>query len=196
MTTQATTRAWSKTTERTTPMKRLVVAAVTLIAALGLLATPQLISARADTSIENDRGGRHGFDRFLHRYEAANEAFLNGDADQWLSMTTDQNPASIFGGFGGLGESGVAEVDERYRLAEAAFRPSGAELDVEYLVKDVRGKLAYTVAIESSEVLYAGQSETKPQVLRVTMIFRFERGTWRIVHRHADMMIELQLPPG
>jgi hypothetical protein len=31
-------------------------------------------------------------------------------------------------------------------------------------------------------------------LLRVTMIFRFERGEWRIVHRHADDMIALELP--
>ena len=26
------------------------------------------------------------------------------------------------------------------------------------------------------------------------MIFRFERGSWKIVHRHADTMVDLQLP--
>ena len=58
----------------------------------------------------------------------------------------------------------------------------------------MRGKLASTVAIERAEVLYAGQTEPQPQVLRVTMIFRVEHGAWRIVHRHADMMVDLQLP--
>ena len=93
-----------------------------------------------------------------------------------------------------LGESGAAEVHQRYLLAANAFRPSGADVDFEYLVKDVRGKLAYTVAIERSEVLYAGQTERRPQVLRSTMIFRFEHGAWKIVHRHADDMIDLELP--
>ena len=26
------------------------------------------------------------------------------------------------------------------------------------------------------------------------MIFRFEHGAWKIVHRHADTMVDLQLP--
>ena len=75
------------------------------------------------------------------------------------------------------------------RSARAAPRSS-----FDYLVKDVRGRLAYTVAIERSNVLYAGHDAPQPQVLRVTMIFRFDRGGWSIVHRHADMMVDLQLP--
>ena len=26
------------------------------------------------------------------------------------------------------------------------------------------------------------------------MIFRYDRGGWKIVHRHADTMVDLQLP--
>ena len=85
-------------------------------------------------------------------------------------------------------------MHQRYLLAATAFRPSGADVDFQYLVKDVRGRLAYTVAIERSNVLYAGQTERRPQILRVTMIFRREHGDWKIVHRHADTMIDLQLP--
>lgn len=62
-------------------------------------------------------------------------------------------------------ESGVANVHQRYLLAGNAFRSSGAEVDFEYLVKDVRGRLAYTVAIERSNVLYAGRTERQPQIL-------------------------------
>jgi hypothetical protein len=137
---------------------------------------------------------KRNFERFLDRYEAANSAFLNGDPDLWLSITSDNDPVSIFGGFGGLGEAGVEEVHQRYLLAATAFQPSGAEVDVEYLVKDVRGKLGYTVAIERADVLYTGQTELHRQVLRVTMMFRFERGDWKIIHRHADTMVDLQLP--
>jgi ketosteroid isomerase-like protein len=136
----------------------------------------------------------YGFDRFLKRYEAANTAFVNGDPSKWMPITAQKNPASIFGGFGGLGESGVAEVTQRYQLAARAFQPSGAKVKFDYLVKDVRGKLAYTVAIERSDVLYAGQTERQPQILRSTMIFRYEKGAWKIVHRHADTMIDLELP--
>lgn len=141
-----------------------------------------------------DDGSAAGFERFLKQYEAANTAFVNGDPTLWSEIAADLDPASIFGGFGGLGDAGTVKVGQRYRLAATAFCPSNAQVAFEYLVKDVRGDLAYTVAIERSTVLYAGRTERQQQVLRVTMIFRFDRGAWRIVHRHADTMVDLRFP--
>ena len=162
-------------------------------AATAELASPSM--ALAGPTPTTDRAGhRRDFEQFLERYEAANSAFLNGDPAPWLSMVTEREPASIFGGFGGFGEAGVADVYQRYLLAAGAFRASGAEVDVEYLVKDVQGRIAYTVGIERADVLYAGHTELHAQVLRVTMMFRFERGDWKIIHRHADTMVDLQLP--
>lgn len=176
-------------------MKRAAIGLAGLFLTLVALASVGTFAGAAPYA-EGERDGWHGssFERFLKRYEAANTAFVNGNPAPWLAITAEKDPASIFGGFGGLGEAGTASVHERYLLAATAFRPSGASVKFDYLVKDVRGKLAYTVAIERSNVLYAGQTERRPQVLRSTMIFRFERGAWRIVHRHADTMIELQLP--
>ena len=178
-------------------MKRLTSAVAALLLMLAAVASSGAFAgSTAGADRMNGGGHSYGFERFLQRYEAANTAFVNGDPRQWLAITAEKDPQSIFGGFGGLGESGAAEVHQRYLLAANAFQPSGADVDFEYLVKDVRGKLAYTVAIERGEVLYAGQTERKPQVLRATMIFRYEKGEWTIVHRHADMMVDLQLPTG
>ena len=179
-------------------MKRLTSAIAALFLALAVLVSSGAFAGSAATADSPRHAGpgwhAYDFDRFLKRYEAANTAFVNGDPTPWLSITAEKDPQSIFGGFGGLGEVGAEEVHRRYLLAAGAFRYSGAKVDFEYLVKDVRGKLAYTVAIERADVLYAGQTETQEQVLRSTMIFRFEKGAWKIVHRHADMMVDLQLP--
>jgi ketosteroid isomerase-like protein len=166
-----------------------LVVTLALVASSGAASPP---AATADPAL--GAGHAHSFERFLKRYEAANTAFVNGDPSLWMPITAEKDPVSIFGGFGGLGEAGVAEVNQRYLLAATAFQSSGAKVDFEYLVKDVRGKLAYTVAIERSKVLYTGQSKPQPQILRSTMIFRFDRGAWKIVHRHADTMIDLELP--
>lgn len=160
------------------------------IAALCIFALPAAASAGAT----HGHGHGHDFERFLKRYEAANTAFVNGDPSQWLAMTARKDPVSIFGGFGGLGDAGLAAVHQRYLLAATAFQPGGTAVDFQYLVKDVQGRLAYTVAIERSHVMYTGQTELKPQVLRATMLFRRDHGEWKIIHRHADTMTTLQLP--
>ena len=176
-------------------MKRLTSAITGLLLMGAVLASSEAFAGRpAAADPARGAGSAYGFERFLLRYEAANSAFVNGDPSAWLSITAEKDPASIFGGFGGLGEAGVATVHQRYLLAASVFRPNGAKVDFEYLVKDVRGRLAYTVAIERAHVLYAGHTERQPQVLRVTMLFRREHGAWKIVHRHADTMIALQLP--
>jgi SnoaL-like domain len=175
-------------------MKRLTLAVAGLSLTLAVLASSGAFAGSAASTDDHGYGYGYSFERFLQRYEAANTAFVNGNPSPWLSITAEKDPASIFGGFGGLGEAGVASVHQRYLLAAGAFQSSGAKVDFQYLVKDVRGKLAYTVAIERSNVLYTGQNERKPQILRSTMIFRFEKGAWKIVHRHADTMIDLQLP--
>jgi hypothetical protein len=165
--------------------------AATIAALCGLVLASALADARPADTADRDA---HDFERFLHRYEAANTAFVNGDPSLWLRLTAAKDPVSIFGGFGGLGEAGVASVHQRYLLAATAFRPSGAKVDFDYLVKDVHGRLAYTVAIERSNVLYAGKTARQPQILRVTMLFRRDHGDWKIIHRHADTMVDLQLP--
>jgi hypothetical protein len=164
------------------------------IAALCSIALPATSAGARPATMHFPPWHGHDFERFLQRYEAANTAFVNGDPALWLRITAARDPVSIFGGFGGLGEAGIASVHERYLLAATAFQPSGAKVDFQYLVKDVRGQLAYTVAIERSSVLYTGQTERRPQILRVTMLFRREHGDWKIVHRHADTMIALELP--
>jgi ketosteroid isomerase-like protein len=46
--------------------------------------------------------------------------------------------------------------------------------------------LAYVVQVERHEGRLAGSGDKVAISLRVTMIFRPEDGTWKIVHRHAD----------
>ncbi len=171
-----------------------VLAATAMLAGSASASPSPAAAADLSTVAATDRGSRRDFDRFLERYEAANEAFINGDPSLWLSMVSDRDPASIFGGFGGLGNVGVDDVMQRYQLAAGAFQDGGADLEIDYLVKDVQGRLAYTVAREHAQVLYTGHTEPADHFLRVTMVFRYERGEWKIVHRHADTMVDLHLP--
>ncbi len=56
------------------------------------------------------------------------------------------------------------------------------------LGKYVTPGLAYVVWVERSKAKAGGRQEVLPFDLRVTLIFRPEGGTWKVVHRHADSM--------
>jgi ketosteroid isomerase-like protein len=46
--------------------------------------------------------------------------------------------------------------------------------------------LAYVVRVERQKAKVGGGEDVVSIALRVTMIFRPEEGTWKVVHRHAD----------
>jgi hypothetical protein len=135
------------------------------------------------------------FESFLRRFEEANTAFVNGDPALWLPLVSHSERTSIFGGFGGQ-EIGWSEIGPRYEWASSQFRPSGAKIEFEYLVKHVGADTAYTVAIERGTVQHVAQPDPVPHLLRTTMVFRAEDGAWKIAHRHADPLNPTSSPSG
>jgi ketosteroid isomerase-like protein len=65
---------------------------------------------------------------------------------------------------------------------------------VEYLSIVAGTDLAYTVGIERSEAILGDAKKTAPRVLRSTQIFKKENGEWKLLHRHADPLIEKKAP--
>ncbi len=52
------------------------------------------------------------------------------------------------------------------------------------------------MAIErQEEVRLGGQQNPTQRALRVTQIFRKEDGAWKLLHRHADPLMEKKAPP-
>jgi ketosteroid isomerase-like protein len=56
----------------------------------------------------------------------------------------------------------------------------------------VSAELAYVLLIERDKVKVGAMEDIAPSALRVTMIFRPEDGTWKVVHRHADPITTAQ----
>ena len=130
---------------------------------------------------------------FLARFEEATSRFINGDSELWKASVSQRDDATIMGGWGAY-EQGWNQVGARYEWAAARFRESGARVQVEYLSSAVSGDLAFSVAIERSEALVAGQDKPAPMTLRVTHAFRKEDGEWKLIHRHADPLIDKTAP--
>lgn len=130
------------------------------------------------------------FNTFLARWEEAQSRFINGDPTLWKQNSWHGGEATIFGAFGGH-EKGWNEVGSRYDWASSQFKESGAKIKIEYLNSGVSGDLAFTVAIEHQENVRLGdQGKPTPRALRVTQVFTREDGVWKLLHRHADPLIE------
>lgn len=153
--------------------------------ALSILAVSATLSqsSSSDSSLKS----------FLPQFEAGINGFINGDPAIWKKNASHRDDVTIMGGWGGLAK-GWTKVDPWYDWAATRFRESGAKVRVEYISTEVSGNLAYTVAIERSEALVVGQDKSAVMALRVTHVFRREDGVWKLVHRHADPLIDKTAP--
>lgn len=131
------------------------------------------------------------FRQFLVKMDEATSRFLNGGATLWKQLCSRATDATIFGGWGGF-EQGWDRLDAKYTWAAARF--VSGELQVEYKTINVSGNLAYTVAFERSTVRLIDQAAAAPMVLRVTQLYRYEEGGWKLLHRHADPLLEITAP--
>ena len=68
----------------------------------------------------------------------------------------------------------------------ASLLKDGEIPSFDILAKYVTPDLAFIVEMEWQKAKIGGRQDISPAPLRVTMIFRPEEGTWKIVHRHAD----------
>jgi len=133
------------------------------------------------------------FNSFLRSWETTQDAFINGDPAKWKANSSQGPDATIFGGFGGF-EKGWDQVGPRYDWASSQFHASNATKTVEYLSTGVSDGLAFSVSIERSRVQTGAQSKAGELALRVTQIFRKENGSWKLLHRHADPLVEKKAP--
>lgn len=136
------------------------------------------------------------FRAFLPEWEKAQSRFINGDAALWKQHASHREDATILGGFGGQGEKGWAAVGARYDWASSQYKDGGATMKVEYLSIVVSGDLAFTVGVERQEGARVGDQQTPARrALRATQIFRREDGSWKLLHRHADPLLDKQVSP-
>ena len=148
----------------------------------------------SQTQVRRDTIADSSFRAFLPQWEKAQSGFINGDPTLWKQNASHRDDATILGAFGGH-EKGWNEVSARNDWASSQFKDSGATQKIEYLNTAVSGALAFTVTIERQQQVRMGdQEKPAPRALRVTQIFRKEDGAWKLLHRHADPLVERLRP--
>jgi ketosteroid isomerase-like protein len=123
-------------------------------------------------------------DVLIERYQLALDEFMKGNPKPVQELYSHSEDASLANPYG----PPVRGWDEIAKTTEhaASLRRDGRATGFEIVAKYVTPELAYVVQIEHLESKVGEREEITPYALRVTMIFRPEDGTWKVVHRHAD----------
>jgi ketosteroid isomerase-like protein len=123
-------------------------------------------------------------DQVIEQCQHALREFVKGNPEPNKEMFSHRDDVTLLNPIGSLAHrwDEVAETMER-----AASQVSGGEVtSLDVVEKYVTPELAYVVWIERNRAKLGGKENISPFDLRVTMIFRPEEGTWKVVHRHAD----------
>jgi ketosteroid isomerase-like protein len=131
------------------------------------------------------------WDEAMAELIAVQRRFIDGDAAGIQRLYSHRDDVTVFGGFGGS-ERGWAEVGPR--LAWAASHFSGGAYSQEEISATVGADVACLVSLERWSRPRPGGQGDEVFALRVTQVFRLEDGRWRLIHRHADPLIENNPP--
>jgi NAD(P)H-dependent FMN reductase/ketosteroid isomerase-like protein len=126
------------------------------------------------------------FESFMKKREKAAAAYVNGDGAPIDALAAREGMATFFPPMGGS-VSGAREVAKRYGGDVKSFSAGGTSR-LEVLQSEASGGLAFWTGFQDAEVKF-GDRKTKMR-LRITELFRREKGQWKLVHRHADTAAE------
>ena len=128
------------------------------------------------------------FEQYLKRRQEASRAYVQGNAGPLSEIVARSYPSSFFPPTGGFTQ-GAEEVAARYARDAGIFSPGG-DFSMEILHIAAGDDIAYWVGFMRGKARMRGKAEAVPMNLRVTEVFRRENGEWKMIHRHADPLIE------
>lgn len=127
------------------------------------------------------------FKQAIQDLSAATQEFCSGRAATTKALWSNSADATLMGGWGSC-ESTWDEVARRIDWAAARFLEGTVTFEI--LSQGEDGSLGYTIGIERYDARVLGSDSVRPFALRVTLIYRREGGAWKIIHRHADAIME------
>ncbi len=131
------------------------------------------------------------FDDVVEQYHLALDEFLKANPEPVKSFFSHRDDVTLANPLVGLPARGWEQVAATLEHASSQFR-DGENVGFETVAKYVTPELAYVLLIERDKVKVGAMEDLAPSALRVTMIFRPEDGTWKVVHRHADPITTAQ----
>ncbi len=129
-------------------------------------------------------------DQLIEQYQQALDEFLKGNPEPVQKLFSHREDVTLANPFGPPAH-GWEQVGATIEHAASQVR-DGQLVSVEIVEKHTTPEFAYAVWLERAEAKFGGREDIAPSTLRVTMIFRPEDGTWKVVHRHADPITTAQ----
>lgn len=137
------------------------------------------------------RAPRERFPEALAQANRANDELIDGRGEAIRGCFSHREDISLFGGFGGH-ETGWSQIGPRLEWVAQSF--AGGRCDYEVIASAASDELAFVVQFERGEAHMIDRPEPLGLDFRVTMVFRWEDGAWRLIHRHADHLVDKQRP--
>jgi NAD(P)H-dependent FMN reductase/ketosteroid isomerase-like protein len=131
---------------------------------------------------------REDFSAFLKQRARAASAYVCGDAAPLDAIVPAAGSVSFFPPSGGS-VRGAQEVAGRYDRDAKVFSPGGSST-FEIVQSGAAGDVGFWTGFQEADVRMAGHDKPVHMKLRITELFRFEAGGWKLVHRHADSAAE------
>ena len=142
------------------------------------------------TEIASGTTGKAGLDGFIARCHEAIRHQSQGRPEPFLRLWSHADDVSLMGGVGGH-QVGIHDVTE---LLTAAAKTLNYETwDAENLVTGFGETLGFTVELERLTRHVDGKLEEMS--LRATSIYRREDGAWKVIHRHGDSLMTVEIDP-
>jgi ketosteroid isomerase-like protein len=128
----------------------------------------------------------------IAEYHLAQKEFVKGNPQPLKDVCSHSGDVTILGGWGGFEKGWAEQVEKRYDWASARFSSAEDQRQIENISLVVTSQMAYSVDIERSKIRLANSQDVRSLALRVTTVFRLENGDWKVVHRHADPLVDVQ----
>lgn len=161
---------------------------------INLVSVLLFISAFASVSVgqaKTDKAEK-AFIAFLASVDSAQLELQNGKAESFKSLWSPMADITLSGGFGGTVEKGWDAISKRLDWVGNQF--SEGTNSIERVVARSDSRFGYVVQLEHIRFVVPETKAEATRDYRVTMIFRREKGGWRIVHRQADSNNVKQAP--
>jgi ketosteroid isomerase-like protein len=130
------------------------------------------------------------FLEFLERCHDALRQHTGGNPRPYLELWSHADDVSLMGGVGGH----QVGIDDVSALLTAAAKTLNYETwSAENLVTGFDDTFGFTVEVERLTRYMHG--ETEEMRLRATSVYRREDGFWKVVHRHGDSLMTVEIDP-